>query len=208
MVGLCGILDVRKNKRAGGYQMSEKSKSKIISRVLKVIICVIAGVLLFPFAIFLLMWGAVALGNLLSPAPAAPEVKYAEFPFEVVYEIDGETKIVNDVYVCEYDGIGMNEGVGKYRKWKGYVKSTGETSIILVEDGNLTLACSIGDPEYYMSDPNPPGFIYTPYIYYIIDPNKYGGRSTGTSDISSLLIKYKINLIKYRLSPPIENSFE
>ena len=63
-----------------------------------------------------------------------PQIKEGEFPFEMVYEIDGETITVNDIYVCEFDGFDWNEGVGKHRKWKGYIKSSGTDVLILLED--------------------------------------------------------------------------
>ena len=83
-----------------------------------------------------------------------PQIKEGEFPFEIVYEIDGEIITVNDVYVCEFDGFDWNEGAGKHRKWKGYIKSSGSEGLILLEDGDLKLAVSVGSPEYYMSDPS------------------------------------------------------
>ncbi len=137
-----------------------------------------------------------------------PQIKEGEFPFEIVYEIDGETITINDIYVCQFDGFDRNEGVGKHRKWKGYIKSSGEEELILLEDGDLKLACSVGYPEYYMSDPSKPNpEEYTPSIYYI-KPNEFGGTSSGMIDIEPLLEQYKIKLISWRLSEPIQNSFE
>ena len=59
---------------------------------------------------------AVSILCLLTNLPK-PEITYGEFPFEIVLEIDGQTKMFNNVYICEYDGIGSNEGIGKYRVW-------------------------------------------------------------------------------------------
>ena len=52
-----------------------------------------------------------------------PRVTHGEFPFELVYEINGEEVRVTDVYVCEFEGIGGNENIGKYREWGGHVKA-------------------------------------------------------------------------------------
>lgn len=164
-------------------------------------------VLIVSAVFFALPWLMIALGTYVSPNPPKPEITYAEFPFEVVYEIDGEIVTVNDIYVCEYDGIGMNEGVGKYRKWKGYIKSSGKEELILLEDGDLKLACSVGYPEYYMGDPsklNPEE--YTPYMYYI-KSNSFGGISSGVMDIEPILEQYRLKLISWKLSKPIQNSF-
>ena len=144
---------------------------------------------------------------LFSPNPPKPEITYAEFPFEIVYEIHGETVTVQDVYVCEYVGIGFDKGRGKHREWKDYIKSSGEEDLILVEDGSLKLACYVGFPEYYMSDPETYDYEYTPFIGYIIHPNEYGGTSYGGLDAEPSLNQYDLKLISWKLSEPIENSF-
>ena len=137
-----------------------------------------------------------------------PEIKEGEFPFEIVYEKDGEIVTVNDVYVCEFDGFDWNEGVGKHRKWKGYIKSSGAKELILLEDGDLKLAVSVGFPEYYMSDQSITQIKdLTPAIYYI-KPNELGGTSSGMLDIEPLLEQYKIQLVSWNFSEPIQNSFE
>ena len=136
-----------------------------------------------------------------------PQVKEGEFPFEIVYEIDGEIITVNDVYVCEFDGFDWNEGVGKHRKWKGYIKSSGTEELILLEDEDLKFAVSVGSAEYYMSDPTCQSSENTPSIYYI-KPNEFGGITSGSSGIEPLLEQYKLKLISWKFSDPIQNSFE
>ena len=140
--------------------------------------------------------------------PPPPAIKYAEFPFELTYEIDGEIITVEDTYVCKFNGYGANAGTGIYREWKGYVKSTGEESITIIKDGTLTLVWAIGYPEYYMSDPTMPEYEYEPFAYYIIHPDEIGGTTFGMGDVEQFLEKYKIKLISWKLSDPIENSFE
>lgn len=63
-------------------------------------------------------WATMFFGISSFPNPTKPEITHGEFPFHLVYEINGETKVIEDTLICEYDGIGMNEGNGKYRKWK------------------------------------------------------------------------------------------
>lgn len=179
---------------------------------LKIIVLVVI-IALSPVIYLLLGLGGWATTSIIgtwlfTPNPPKPEITYGEFPFEIVYEIDGEITTINDVYVCQYDGIGANEGSGKYRVWKSYIKSTGEENLILVEDGNLKLACSLGGPKYYMSDPSMPTQEYTPKIFYIISPDEFGGTSSGIMDIEPILEQYKIKLISWKLSEPITNSFE
>lgn len=136
-----------------------------------------------------------------------PQIKEGEFPFEIVYEIDGETVTINDIYICKFDGFDWNEGGGKHRKWKGYIKSSGEEELILFEDSNLKFAVSVGSPEYYMSDPNGSYSENTPSIYYI-KPNEFGGVSSGVDGIEPLLEQYKLKLVSWNFSKPIQNSFE
>ena len=138
----------------------------------------------------------------------SPEITKAEFPFEIVYEIDGETIVINDVFICEYDGIEWNEGQGRHRQWNGYVKSTGKDYVVLLEDGNLKFACKVGTAAYYMGDPSMANAgEYTPSIYYI-RTFESGGVSSGVAGIEPLLEEYKIKLVSYKLSKPVENSFK
>lgn len=188
--------------------MSKLKKAKPITVIILVAVIILSPIIVI-FLLNLFAWSSVFIGTwLFTPNPPKPEITYGEFPFEIIYEIDGEVITINDVYVCQYDGIGANEGSGKYREWKGYIKSSGEEELILFEDGNLKLACSLGDPKYYMSDPSMPTQEYTPKIFYIISPNEFGGTSSGTMDIEPILEQYKIKLISWKLSEPIKNSFE
>ena len=137
-----------------------------------------------------------------------PRITKSEFPFEIVYELDGETVTVNDIFVCEYDGTSWNENTGRQRQWRGYVKSTGKDHVVLLEDGNLKFACKLGSAAYYMGDPaweNAEKF--TPSIYYV-RTYESGGVSSGTAGIEAMLEEYKLKLVSWKLSDPIENTFE
>ena len=177
-----------------------------------IIIMIVTVIILLPviliFLLNLFAWSGILVGGWLSPNPPKPEITYAEFPFEITYEIDGESVTVKDTYICEFDGFGRNEGEGKHREWKGYIQSTGEEKVVLLQDGNLSLAIAVGYPEYYMSDPTESDVEYEPYVYYIIDPNDIGGVSSGVIGIEPILEQYKIKLIGWKLSEPIQNSFE
>ena len=137
-----------------------------------------------------------------------PQVTEGEFPFEIVYEMDGETITVTDVYVCRFSGFSWDTGKGKHRVWDGYIKSSGESELILLEDGGLKLACGVGSPEYYMSDPTVSSEEYVPTVFYVMEPNDVGGKTYGVWGIESLLAQYKIKLISWKMSEPIQNSFE
>ena len=135
----------------------------VVTSVLLGLLCIIMSVLIIcPMFVLLI-------GIQLQPNPPSPTVTYGEFPFELVYEIDGEVVAVKDTYVCEFDGFGANTGVGKYRKWNGYIKGTGETSILICEDDISLIYCSVGDAEYYMDDERYPTQLpLTPRIYDVL----------------------------------------
>ena len=61
----------------------------------------------------------------------SPEVKFGEFPCKLTYEINGEIKTIEDVIICEYDGIEIDEAHGTKRKWKTSLKSGNERIILL-----------------------------------------------------------------------------
>lgn len=161
-----------------------------------------------PVLYIALGWTVVLGGSwLFLPNPSQPEITHGEFPFEIVLEIDGVTKTISDAYVCEYDGIGAGSN-GKYIKWKGYIKSTGEEDIILVYEDNQQICCSVGSPEYYMNDPDHVQYEKNyPKVFYK-KPHEMGGVSYGLISESELLAKYKIKIINWNFSNPIENSFE
>ncbi len=193
--------------------MVKSKKTKIFLTVLLIILIVLSPILFIVFGIFIWFAGSMGyglLGYIFIPNPPKPEITYGEFPFEIVYEIDGEIFTIQDVYVCEYDGVALDsDGSGKHRNWKGYLKSTGESRLVLLKDNNITLACYIRSPGYYMDDPNETDDVFiSPYIFYVISPNKFGGTSTGVLDIDLYLDKYKLKLISWELSLPIENSIK
>lgn len=90
----------------------------------------------------LLIWGLIGLfivmlfSYVFSSNPAAPKNKYGEFPFKLTYELNGETKVIEDVLVCEFDGY-KSSGSEKKRVWKTTLKSNSE--LMPYSDGELVL---------------------------------------------------------------------
>ena len=182
-------------------------KSTIIIIVISVIVIICLAVCSFFAISWLLIWGEAYL----FPDPPKPEVTYGEFPFEIVLEIDGEAKTFNDIYICEYDGIGSNEGVGKYRTWKGYIKGTGKETIFIKEVDNKHIYCSVGAEDIYMGDCEPyyeGGEIpVNEPIIYSIENYANGGRLSHIFSEADME-KYGIRIISYNFSPPIDNTFK
>ncbi|MGG1123680.1 hypothetical protein ABHN05_02385 [Brevibacillus laterosporus] len=84
--------------------------------VLIVFVAIIAYFTVWP-------WVMIFLGSSLLSNPPRPEITYGEFPFRLKYEIKGKWSVIQDTLICEYDGIGSNEGQGKYREWKEHLAS-------------------------------------------------------------------------------------
>ena len=168
---------------------------------------VIVLAILTPFIMFhawpLLAW----------PSPPAPEIKYAEFPFKLEYELNGEIFVVEDALVCEFDGFGANYSqTEKFREWKSYLLS-GDGRIILVSTEELEVFFSpnssptnafvfMGDIEKYdrMTELFP-NALYKKDFY-----NQKENAYIITAE--EMWEKYKIRLISWEIADPIENTFK
>ena len=176
-------------------------KSNLLIIIIAIPLCILAFVAL--------PWILIYFGILFSPNPPEPEITYAEFPLELVYTIDEKTFTINDSYICEYDGIGMYEGVGKYIKWKKYFKNSKLEELILYEKGEQKIVCDIGSPEYYMDDPD----YYNTYAVqenlprlFLIETFENITKSHYLDDEE--MANYRIEIISWKLSPPISNTYK
>lgn len=169
---------------------------------------VIAVLLVIAILVSFVLW--LLSGGFL-PSPPKPKITHGEFPFRLVYEIDGEIKVVEDVLICEYDGFGANAARGKYRQWKSYLAS-GNTRITLFKNEEIEIfytpdinqhaaAVYMGDTEIYSSINE-------------VFPNAWYTSDFGNKQVNSYIIsademweKYKIKLISWEPSPPIQNTF-
>jgi hypothetical protein len=59
-----------------------------------------------------------------------PKNTYGEFPFLIVYEVDGERFTVRDSLICEYIGREANTTRGKYIKWNERLASGHEDQFV------------------------------------------------------------------------------
>jgi len=149
----------------------------------------------------------MTLGISVLPSPPKPEITYGEFPFRLEYEIDGKRVVVEDTLICEYDGIGMNEGQGKYRKWKKHLASGNEKVILLKVDNTKEIYYDPGPGWYYMGDNETQNkYMHNfPDALFIEQKDKFVTR--GTVYEKELLDMYNIKLIGWDYTQPIENNF-
>ena len=165
----------------------------------------------FMITVFLLVL-TLTLSSCLGPDPKKPEVTYGEFPFTLIYEINGETITVEDTLVIKYKGVGANEGVGKYNKWDRYLKSEMSGGYMrhnvrlfqgFLENGSsATIFLELGSCEYYMG-------LQEDRLYYYHTDMKPGDIAILSSEYNGPLSEetlyndYGIKIIKKELSPPI-----
>ena len=74
------------------------------------VIAVVVGIALALFLLLFILglpWTLMYLHMDLRPDPAKPSITHAEFPFTLVYTIDGKKVTYKDVVIGEYTGIGM-----------------------------------------------------------------------------------------------------
>jgi hypothetical protein len=158
-------------------------------------------------AYLILPWLFIFVGIQSGPNPLEPEITYGEFPFRLEYEIKGERKIIQDTLICEYDGIGADEGQGKYRKWKQRLASGNERVTLLKIDDTSEIYYNPGSTKYYMGD------LRDSIQYNHEFPNasmfRRDGRFTSYKTIRAeqLLSEYDIKLISWDYTPPIKNNF-
>jgi len=140
-----------------------KKKLKI---VLKSILVFLLLVSILPFAIFGISSGisfyALVVKGITTPNPPKPEITYGEFPFTLVYEINGEEKVVEDTLICEYDGVEWaGDFVIWYYKWKCSLKSGNDND-------RITLLKVDEDTEIYYRvsgwNMENPAALYTDYF--------------------------------------------
>lgn len=153
----------------------------------------------------------ICCGIFLGPDPEKPGITYGEFPFTLMYEINGETITIEDTLVIRYKGVGSNEGIGKYNKWDRYLKSKMNEGYVrnnvvlfhgLLENGNsATIYLELGSCEYYIGLQEDMQY----YYYLDIKPGDiviFTHEYNGSLSEEELYNDYGIKIIKKELSSP------
>ena len=136
-----------------------------------------------------------------------PEVKEGEFDVAITYEVNGEVKTLDLVYVCEYDRVAWTLEGTCYRAWKGNFVGydDGDVIPVLETEGGKVALCILIYPEYFMGEPDyiddffP--VVLTNYIYY------EDGNEMIIDDQELIAEEYGVKVIGCEYSEPIENSF-
>lgn len=158
-------------------------------------------------AYFTLPWVFIYIGNLLGPNPPRPEIKYGEFPFRLEYEINGQQKAIEDILICEFNGFGVDEGRGKYRKWTEKLASGEEMLILLKVNDSMVISFHPGSAAYYMGDLEMSKNGGSSFPNALYDERDGGITTSGIIEADELLSQYNIKLISWDYTPPISNDF-
>lgn len=180
--------------------------TKNSKRILKAITIIASVPLVIFMAIVAFCFVITVAVNLIYPSPEVPVIREAEFPFEIVYEQNGEISEIKDVYICKYNGVYTTAG-GKSRSWKEYFKSGNENALIVYKDDATEVSINIGTARYYMDNSDHPqkNEAKKPSAYRVTEKDGmiYG---EPLSD-EKLYSEYGIKIISWNLPDPIENTF-
>jgi len=184
-------------------------------------------ILLTPVAFIVILVSGVLL-----PRPPMPEITYAEFPFRIEIEHNGERLVFEDTLICEFSGFRMTGGIGGNWRWYRYWTSRFESgreyhhtwpSITLLETDYIVVRFHSGEPAFYMDLPwqqlehGIPWSPLRPSIF--VDDLAMRARGEFSFNFHSLtsqhglerltehLEKFGIYVISIELTPPLENTF-
>lgn len=189
--------------------MTKKNKQIII--LLMVFGCIITIVIVGVFV-------AKLISFLSYEKPPIPSITKGEFPFVLVYEINGQKITLKDTLIIEYEGMAYNEGWGYYNRWKQYYKSSilssdqviTEHDFILFDSfiaglGSTEITFELGSANYYMGFEETDPF----WIYKGIKPGDIvisNPKETRAISEEELLKRFDIKIIERHISQPIEQS--
>ncbi|MBO5883332.1 MAG: hypothetical protein J6Q78_02875 [Clostridia bacterium] len=136
-----------------------------------------------------------------------PDIKEGEFDVSITYEVNGEIKTLNLVYICEYAGVDLTLDGTSYRSWNGHFDGYEDGDVIPVletENGKVAL-CFLIYPEYFMGEPDYATdffpHVLTNYIYY------EDGVEMIDDDQEHIAESYGVKIIGCEYDTPIENEF-
>jgi hypothetical protein len=175
-------------------------KKKKIFLIVIAIVLVVTLVVVSP----LLFLGGSILGEMLFDRPSKPTVTHGEFPFELVYEYNGEQFTINETIVCEYEGISFAIDGGNSRDWTCYVTNNDNYGQYDLDPENYpVLYIQIPlEADYYMGDPNADADASVPYIYY---PDDKTGTMYYEQDLSDVV---GAKIISWKPSQPLKDNMK
>ncbi len=165
------------------------------------------GIIQVLIICFIFAYTALLIEDLMAKKVPTPEIKYAEFPFRLVYEKDGKQTVVEDTLVIQYKGKYWGFDMGKGYNWERYLLSekdldenkrvSNNQEIVLIEkyhevDGRYPLVSFVfGSSDYLMG----------------LEDTSWSGVVVDTSILTDeeVFAKYGIKIIEKYMAPPISN---
>lgn len=189
----------------------------------------IATILVLVVAYIALPWILMYLyGEFTVAEPKKPQITQENFPFTLVYELNGKEIVIEDTMICKYMGSEWyGEGNTKSRIWGMELESGGD-SIVLWEgensQGEKQKIIGGVEPKYYMDDVSDDGEYEKPdkddilypgmtedeyrYSYVILQTiDSGGGIDEEAVEKEELLSKYGIKILSWKCRQPIQNNF-
>ena len=184
--------------------MSEKTKevkSKKKKKGLKIALIIILVIVLVVLAPLLFLGGPL-LFDMIANRPGKPQEKHGEFPFELVYEYDGEEFTVNETIVCDFERIEFSIDGGNKRKWNCYIEGNEDYGrYYLDHEKNLYIQIPL-EADYYMGDASFDSELAKPYIFFIDE-------STGTTYYEQDLMEVAgAKIISWTTSEPLTGNIK
>ena len=164
---------------------------------MKKIICLLIALLLFSL-------GLTSCG-LTMPRP---EVKAGQFDVSVTYEVGGETKTLDFVYICKYDGVKMTPEGTRYRAWNGHFEGYADGDVIEVsktDDGSRIVLSFLIYAEYFMGEPESTDFYPEARIERIYFED---GIEMIDYDEELIAEDYGVRILGIKYDEPIKNTFD
>lgn len=149
----------------------------------------------------LLPWILIAIGSYLGPNPPKPEITYYELPFCLEYQINEQTKIINDTLKRKYY-VSVTEN-GKYPDWKEYFVSGKKRMTLLKISYTQEIYFPINILNYYQDLNSKEKQIFSNAIFYDSSDEVWDHEREISAE--ELLSKYKIKIISLETSTLITN---
>ena len=149
----------------------------------------------------------------------SPRIEYGEFPFRIVYKIDGVTHEIEDVIEARFTGIQMGS-----RRWTSNVRNGTNMRISIFRDSDvpsiftrgrinesIEISFWVGTAGYYMGDRRS-NYSPGPKINYR-ETYRMSTGGTGTNTVSRTITKqqladhFGIEILEWNFSEPIRNQF-
>ena len=159
----------------------------------------------------------------LPPNPPKPKIKYGEFKFKMIYSVDGKTKEISDVIVCEFNGFEVRSiGGSKKRVWSENIKNNNSYELFRFRDderndnektysaicieniGNYKIVLRLAEAEWFLGEPDYVGVPDMPQIQVYDTKTEY---YLEPLQRDKLLKEHNFAVVDWFCDNPIKNTF-